>query len=59
MLGSGNGTIRRYGLVGVGMALLEEVCHCRGGDSLPSCLKPVCYWLPFDEDVELSASSVT
>ena len=31
MLGPGHGTIRRYGLVGVGVALLEEVCHCRDG----------------------------
>ena len=27
----GNDTIRRYDLVGVGVPLLEEVCHCRGG----------------------------
>ncbi|KAL6072043.1 hypothetical protein STEG23_002951, partial [Scotinomys teguina] len=27
-LDSGNGIIRRYGLVGVGVTLLEEVCHC-------------------------------
>ena len=25
-----SGTIRRCGLVGVDVALLEEVCHCRG-----------------------------
>ena len=25
-----SGTIRRYGFVGVGMALLEEVCHFGG-----------------------------
>ena len=31
MLGPGNGTIRRCGLVGVGVVLLEEVCHCGGG----------------------------
>ena len=31
MLGPGNGTIRRCDLVGVGVALLEEVCHCGGG----------------------------
>ena len=31
MLGPGSGTIRRCGLVGVGVALLEEVCHCGGG----------------------------
>ena len=35
MLGPGSGTIRRYGLVGVGVALLEEVCHCRSGLSDP------------------------
>jgi hypothetical protein len=28
MLGSRSGTIRRCGLVGVGVALLEEACHC-------------------------------
>jgi hypothetical protein len=26
-----NGTIRRCGLFGVGVALLEEVCHCGDG----------------------------
>ena len=31
MLGPGSGTIRRFGLVGVGVALLKEVCHCGGG----------------------------
>jgi hypothetical protein len=31
MLGPGCGTIRRYGLVGVGVALLEEVCPCGSG----------------------------
>jgi hypothetical protein len=25
-----SGTIRRYGLVGVGVALLEKACHCGG-----------------------------
>ena len=25
------GTNSRYGFVGVGVALLEEVCHCEGG----------------------------
>jgi hypothetical protein len=29
MLGLGSGTIRRCGLLGVGVAFLEEVCHCR------------------------------
>ena len=27
---TGSGAIRRCGFVGVGMALLEEVCHCGG-----------------------------
>ena len=27
-LGPWSDTIRRYGLIGVGVALLEEVCHC-------------------------------
>ena len=27
----GTGTIRRYGLVGIGVVLLEKVCHCVGG----------------------------
>jgi hypothetical protein len=31
MLGSGSGTISRCGLVGVDVSLLEEVCHCGGG----------------------------
>ena len=31
MLGPGTGPIRRYDLLGVDIALLEEVCHCEGG----------------------------
>jgi hypothetical protein len=31
MLGPESGTIRRCGLVGVGVASLEEVCHCGHG----------------------------
>jgi hypothetical protein len=31
MLAPGSGTIRRQGLVGVDVALLEEVCHFVGG----------------------------
>lgn len=27
----GNGTARRYSFVGVGEALLEEICHCGSG----------------------------
>jgi hypothetical protein len=30
-LGPGSGSIRRCGLVGAGVALLEEVSHCSGG----------------------------
>ena len=41
MPGPGSATIRKCGLVGVGIALLEEVCHCGGGlsDPSPSCLE--------------------
>jgi hypothetical protein len=55
MLGPGSCTIKRCGLLGVEVALLEEVCHCGGGlgDLSPSCLKTVSSWLPLDEDVEL------
>jgi hypothetical protein len=31
MLGPGNDIIRRCGLVRVGVALLEEMCHCVHG----------------------------
>jgi hypothetical protein len=31
MLDPKSDTIRRCGLVGVGVALMEEVCHCGGG----------------------------
>jgi hypothetical protein len=31
MFGSGSGTIRRCGLVGVGVAFVEAVCYCEGG----------------------------
>ena len=31
MFGPVSGTIRRYGCVGVGVALMEEVCYCGGG----------------------------
>jgi hypothetical protein len=27
----GSGTIRRHGLIKMGVAFLEEVCHCVGG----------------------------
>jgi hypothetical protein len=31
MLGPGSATTWKCGLVGVGVALLEEKCHCMGG----------------------------
>jgi hypothetical protein len=31
MLGPGSSTIRRHGPVGVGMTLLESMCHCGCG----------------------------
>ena len=56
MLGLGSGTIRRCGLVEVGVALLEEVCRFVGGFwTLLAVCETVCSWLPLDEDVELSA----
>ena len=58
LLGLGSGTVRRFGLVGAGVAWLEEVCHYGGGlwDPSPSCLRTVCTWHPLDKDVELSAA---
>jgi hypothetical protein len=53
MLGPGNGTIRGCGLAGVGVALLERMCHCEVGfEALPSAKETVCSWLPLDEDVD-------
>ena len=55
-----SGTVRRCGLIGVGVAMLEEVCHC-GGWALRSVILKVCsqslLLLPADPDVELSAPS--
>jgi hypothetical protein len=31
MFRSGSDTVRRCNLVGIGVAFLEKVCHCRGG----------------------------
>ena len=48
-------------MVGVGMALLEEVCHCRVGFEVsytqvtPS--DTVHFLLPVDQDIELLAAS--
>jgi hypothetical protein len=65
----GSGSIRRRGLFGVGMTLLEEIHHCGGelwgpvfklhpvwkrvSSSLP--MKKMLSWLPWDKDTELSA----
>jgi hypothetical protein len=57
MLGPGSGTIRRCGLVRVGLALLEEVCHCGVSFKILvlAAWRPVLFCLPLDEDVELAA----
>ena len=58
----GSGTIRRYGLVGVDVALLEELCHCGAGFefSYTQAMPSVAYILSLlsvDQDIELSAPS--
>jgi len=60
MLGLGSGTIRRYGFVGVGVALLEEVCHCGHGlwDPPSNCQWDSVLLLSLDEDVELLVPSL-
>jgi hypothetical protein len=54
MLGAGIGTIRRCGLVEVGVTLLEEVCYCGVGFEtlFLATLQTVCPWLPFSEDAD-------
>jgi hypothetical protein len=59
MLGSSSGTIRKCGLVGVGVALLEGVCHC-GGVGVANETFLLTTWEPFvsclpSEHDELSA----
>jgi len=55
MLGPGSGTVR-YGLVGVGVTLLEEVCGGMGFETLLlAAWKPVFSCLPLEQDVELLA----
>ena len=54
MLGLGSTTIRRCGLIGIGVALLEEVCHFRVGfKTLLAASKPVFFCLPSEQVVEL------
>jgi hypothetical protein len=50
-----NGTIRKCGLVGVGVAWLEEVWHCVKQPLRSQNLKPVPFLLPVHSDVELWA----
>jgi hypothetical protein len=56
-----SGSIRRCDLVGVGVAFLEEVCHCwrEQRELPPSCLGMPVFWLPSEQNVELSALSPT
>lgn len=58
----GSGTARKYGLVGVGVTLLEELCHCGGGvlKFQISRLAPEShsfFLLPSDPNVEFSVGS--
>jgi hypothetical protein len=46
----GSGTLKRYGLVRIGMALLEEVCHCVDG------LLRASSWLPVEDKANLLAA---
>ena len=58
----GSDIIRMYALVGVGVALLEEVCHCEVGfevsyaQTMPR-VAHNCLRLPLDQDVKLLAPS--
>jgi hypothetical protein len=49
MVGPGNGTLRRCGLIGTGVVLLEEVCQCESGlgDPPPSCLCSSLFFFAF------------
>jgi hypothetical protein len=58
ILGPGSGTIRRCHIDGVGVALLEEVCHCGCGldEFSPSCLRMLVFsCVPSEKDLELLA----
>lgn len=57
-----SGTIRRYDFVGVGVVLLDKMCHCGGGllgiiwaQAMPSEIIP--FLLPSDQDVKALNSS--
>ena len=51
ILGPGSGIIKRCGLLGVGVALLEEVCHCGSGQSDPPSNHMSNFWTNFWEIV--------
>ena len=58
MVPIGSDTIRRCGFVGIGVALLEEVCHCEGGlwgliYAQTTSRVTIQFLLPEDQDVEL------
>ena len=60
---TGRGTIRKCGFVGVCIALLEQVCHCKGVSEV-SCAQAIpCDTVHFllleDQDVDVSAPSPT
>ena len=57
MLDPGSGTIRKYGLVGIGVALLEKVFHVVGGlgNLLLTDWKTAVFCLPPEQDVQFSA----
>jgi hypothetical protein len=59
MLGPGIGTIKKCGLVGLNVVLLEGVCHCQGRlcDPTHSCLEDSSFLL-FVFGTELSAPPV-
>ena len=61
MASKGSGTIRRCGFVGVGVALLKEVCHYESrlygliyAQIIPSEIDH--FLLPLDQDVEFSST---
>lgn len=57
---TGSAATRTYGLVGVGVAFLEQVCHWGQGlrsQMLKVCSVAILFLLPVDPHVELSAGS--
>ena len=58
-VGPWSGTIRKCDLIGVGVALLEVVCLCRGSFEilLLAAGETVFSWVPLKQDVDLSTPS--